>query len=622
VSYEIWNSLIASHWFSLKNAGRSIVLSADDHLFAELAQKGAEDLALDGQNPVEHFVDSVRATGRWWCRPLPKDHLPSTACYIAMAVLAAAHMDREDSGRSQQGSLRYWQPFRELYGLSRGGQPLTQIPKELGPVWLRLWLEIEKWANKDNQGKFGFVRLPRQRPDGFDAHKHIRYPKSQSLLRLDDLRRLTWWFKDLGLLPRDQVGLSWFKTQVADNLNDSEFFSTHARRVLKDELRDEAALIQIMSYFSQWEGETWEPSAASFKRMSYSRWVFTHRDHDESFGVGLQTREKGRWIVTHRLSEFPITQSERNLAPIARLPRSPFVALWDDHLRGYIQSKTVASRERFLLFVATPECNLSHQEQLRYLQDCENMLHAVADDVQGFHAATLSPPSINWIRVGNLKGRWAVFSGTTKSPLDRETIPIRFENLFAFDVSKVRTTGGAKLSRRYWMAGAGPSLQVDGPIPSGTIHCKSWAKTTTHTTIKFRDRVAMPSLNERWPLDHAGVHRLWVEGSEQSELTVRVKPAEMAVVGGYKPGWVVAVAGWQTKANVSSESAYVSGAELAGLVPAAMPSVVRPAREWIEAAIRIYHQLPDPTHGRPQGLLARQIRSASQASPTSKKQTS
>ena len=186
MSFLIWNQAIGEYWFNSRNSGRSIVLTADQNSLKSVAAQS--HILLEGKTAAEHFGESVRLLGTWRRQELPADELPATSAYLALAILAVSYMDNA----SQQGMTSYWTPFKELYGCDVRD---NQIPRELKSIWLSLWRDIEEWANRKNGGKYGIVRFPLQSNYGVrDPHKNIRYPKSQALLKLEDLKRLTPWF--------------------------------------------------------------------------------------------------------------------------------------------------------------------------------------------------------------------------------------------------------------------------------------------------------------------------------------------------------------------------------------------------------------------------------------------
>ncbi|MDZ4852071.1 MAG: hypothetical protein SGI77_22515 [Pirellulaceae bacterium] len=620
MSYAIWNALIATRWFSASNAGRSIILAADDRFFESLLPEDEGcGLELSGKSPVEHFVASVRENGRWFQRRISSNELPTSACYIALAVLAASRMDSNDPSVAHRGSLSYWQPFRELYGLSKDGRSDRMIPKELADIWANLWTDIEHWANVLQRGKFGFVRFPKLTSEGFDAHKNIRLPKSQSLLRLDDLRRLTSWFRELKLVPQDQVSFDWFKRQVTGVQPHDTFFSTNAKRVISDPMRSDQAVNQITSYFSQWNGLVWELGASSFKLNRLLRLLFTIQIAKGRLGVGVQSYQDGRWKLSHRLDGFPIARTGGG-SELLRLPASSFIATWDNDTRAFLQTKSVGCDERFLLFIKPPSYLGSTTSRLEFVRESERSLQSIASDIRVLQPASSAPGAHNWIAMQKLSGGWFAILGVTNNTITDQMIPSRFHGLFAPELVKITAIGGAKITRRYWMVGAGPSLRIAGPVVSGVIHCRSTCKTVSHSTIAFTNGVACPSSSSRWPLDQVGKHEMWVERHEQSTLVVHTKSSVMADPPTSPPGWSVNTIGWRAEEHAKSQLVYVYGAEVNGLTSfVEISSHVSLAREWLDTAINVCTGTTMSDKRSPHGLIAKQMNQTSPSNTSSMK---
>lgn len=551
MSYQGWNEAIGQHWFQFENRGKTIVLLSDSTFLETVANENG--ISLDGKTAQQHFIESVRQSGPWRRRELADNELPSTSAYLALAILAVSHMDSE----IRQGTTSYWIPFNELYEGSGGSR---QIPQALRLIWLGLWLDVKEWANEKNGGKYGIVRFPDHTPYGVrDPHKNIRFPKSQSLLKLEDQKRLTAWFDAIGLHPGESISRRWFANQIRANMSDASEFSVHSRRVFGDDLRFDAAVDQLLGFFADWDGVVWNPDSRRSTQRLPSRLVFAFRSNSV-LTVGIQRLRNSRWTTESKHNEYPVS-----LATTPHQSRSgtPLAAVWCAQSRLFVQSKMIAANDRFLVFLRPPTYLGSDREKEAYANQFRDDLRGAATCVEAFASGPAGRlPGCS--AVPALQRGWWMFYGIANGDLNESQLTSRTRQLFAPDIVKLRVEGGVKIDRKRWLAGAGPGLRIDGPMESGTIHCSTYIHdSVTHTSIRFENGRADP-LRTNWPLDKSGFHKLWVVGEEGTAASVQVAEAKVSCPDRELPGWLFDKGRLSSASDVCDAEAYVSGATVVG----------------------------------------------------------
>lgn len=422
MSYDIWNNAIGQSWFQSLNHGKSIVLVADSTFLESIANEN--DIPLDRQTASQHFVDSVRQAGRWRRKFLPAGKLPSTSAYMAMAILAASHMDSE----VRRGMTSYWTPFNELYGGDEGNR---QIPRELKSVWLGIWLDVKEWANEKNDGKYGFLRFPDHASHVVrDPHKNIRFPKSQSLLKLEDRKRITVWFDKLGLQPGESLSRRWFAKQIRESLTTEREFSVHARRVFKDDLRFDAAVDQLLSFFAAWDGKVWNLDSGRSTNRVRSRLVFAFRFNRELV-VGSQRRRESTWVTESKHHNYPVSRvADASSARSA----NPLAAVWCDQSRLFLQSKMIAANDRFLVFMKPPSYLGSDHAREKYANQFLDDLRRASSCVEPFASGSFVQRISGCVEVSALQHGWCMFSGTANADLHESQLTSKTGGLFAPDI--------------------------------------------------------------------------------------------------------------------------------------------------------------------------------------------
>jgi hypothetical protein len=195
---------LAERFFRPDCAGRPVYLSIDDEELEELASRAG----VGAEVAAESLVDAVRReftsspsfglygeffrATRTWRRGSDQGPPPYIAM-LSVAVLAGSRMARDP--QTGVASHNYYRRYNELVGYPvDSGQPAGF--DELG----RLWKDLDSWLKQDLAGQLGISTIPEH-----PTPAHVGYPISQCLLRESDRRRLTEFFRSVGLEPGDEI---------------------------------------------------------------------------------------------------------------------------------------------------------------------------------------------------------------------------------------------------------------------------------------------------------------------------------------------------------------------------------------------------------------------------------
>jgi hypothetical protein len=250
---EGWNSALAERYFSLGEAGKPVYLSVDDDALADIAQslgdgaQGADSLAsavrrtLRGGDSI--FVDHLVRRTEW--RKKGCTGPPPFLALLALCVLAASRMARDPEKRIERNAF-YPQLNPLLNRPQFGGMPpgFEQVDD--------LWKDLRRWLDDDLGGARGTATASTHR-----TLTHIGWPISQCLLREADRRRLTEFFRALGLEPHTEIDADQLWALLRNWAREGCGLSDQALRLIKTagpEIGDQIAEI-VKNEFEVWEGE-------------------------------------------------------------------------------------------------------------------------------------------------------------------------------------------------------------------------------------------------------------------------------------------------------------------------------------------------------------------------------
>jgi len=242
-----WAEALDQFWCP-QQAGDTIVLSLEKCVLEDIAKlAGFEFLSPDEakRSFCEAVCKYVNGRSRPWSpEPLSNNHPPRFLLLIAAQVYAAAQMD--DDPDQCYTNRAYYVQLEALVGHKAKG---ANYAANHGEDHQRLWRErLLEWADEKN----GEVHLPDDR-DG--PTRHVQLPRSQSALRVADIKELPRFFQRCGFKPGVNVDASEVEARLCSlRENPAVFPQPFTRGVLRDELRFPIACRQVVQALGAWDG--------------------------------------------------------------------------------------------------------------------------------------------------------------------------------------------------------------------------------------------------------------------------------------------------------------------------------------------------------------------------------
>jgi hypothetical protein len=253
LGYREWNQRLAEHFFSAVHANKPVYLSLDDDILGEFtvdaegSDSAADSLASAVRSTLGSgdvpFVDHLVQRTQW--RKDGMNGPPPYIALLALCVLAASRMARDaESGIETTAFYPQLNPLLnrpQFGGMPRGFEQVDD-----------LWTDLARWLDNDLGGARGKSTAATHR-----FFKHIGWPISQCLLREADRRRLTEFFRAVGLEPHAEIESSPLWTLFLNWARAGSRLSDQGLRVIRNartEVADQIAEI-IKREFDVWEGE-------------------------------------------------------------------------------------------------------------------------------------------------------------------------------------------------------------------------------------------------------------------------------------------------------------------------------------------------------------------------------
>ena len=254
-AYEAWNSALAQRYFSTAHAHKPVYLSVDDDGLGELeARVGsggggepADELAAAVRTTLRHdsslFASYLAQRTRW--RKDGCEGPPPYTGLLALCVLAASRMARDPVKGIERTA--YYPQLNPLLHLPRfDGMPpgFNQVED--------LWRDLGRWLDEDCAGARGTSTATTHY-----FFRHIGWPISQCLLREADRRRLTEFFRAIGLEPRTEIEPAQLWTLFLNWAREGCGLSDQALAVIRSARPEVATQIAdiIQREFEVWDGE-------------------------------------------------------------------------------------------------------------------------------------------------------------------------------------------------------------------------------------------------------------------------------------------------------------------------------------------------------------------------------
>jgi hypothetical protein len=242
-----WAEALDQFW-TPQQAGSTIVLSLETCVLEDIAKLAGFEFSSPDE-AKRSFCQAVWKYVNGQSRPwdpelLSKNHPPRFLLLIAAQVYAASQMDDDPS----QGytSSAYYVQLEAIVGHNAMG---ANYAADHGEDHQRLWRErLLEWA----RGKNGLVHLP---DDRNGPGRHVQLPRSQSALRVADIKELPRFFQHCGFKPGVNVDAREVEARLRSlRDNPAVFPQPFTRRVLKDELRFPIACRQVVQALGAWDG--------------------------------------------------------------------------------------------------------------------------------------------------------------------------------------------------------------------------------------------------------------------------------------------------------------------------------------------------------------------------------
>ena len=462
------------------------------------------------EEAVTDFIDAVKVElyerdFQWkWISEPPIDDIPDFVALLAAQVLAVYVMH----GDANFSKDAYWGRLAETLDLDiTGNLPYGFHYADHQNLWRQ---GLGKWANETQEGSFGLLELPEDR----GGRRHVKIPFSQALLRTTDLEQLGPFFRNWGYSPERLPTEESVRRALKHAAGDGAFLSQHARRVLLDNERFEPSLKQVMHYLRRWNGQ--EESLLAIAARSQKR--------DVELSLRIIPEAKPRLEVrvenSHRCKHHVLTEAEVHkllradrvnhiIVPGMRFRprhRDYLLVVHDTALNTHTAKAKAMPSDRILLLVPW-------NQQAAWVSALDRV--AVLESVELFlRWGTMATPA--WEQIHAIPNEWCLLKLQLKSCLTN--IPAPWDSIVDFGSVKLKPMGGLRLSRREWLAGAGPLIQAEGPAIPQNIFVDG-------TPVAISNGVAESSL-----LDRPGIHtitRIPNECHENGGFQIRVREAEV-----------------------------------------------------------------------------------------------
>lgn len=178
------------------------------------------------------------------------DDIPQYFGLIAMQCLAASQ--RQADTENDIGENEYQIRLKKLLGIENDTilQQLYRGQDIQNPIQEQIWFAAKDFL----QVKFGLeLNIPNRNAY---AGRYVQYPKSQSLLTKEDLKRFTGFFSE-HFVVGESISFDYFKEERKSNTQNIEL-RPRTRNLLNDEQKKEFCYLQIFNYFNTWDGTVYD----------------------------------------------------------------------------------------------------------------------------------------------------------------------------------------------------------------------------------------------------------------------------------------------------------------------------------------------------------------------------
>lgn len=518
--YRRWNEALGKWFFHAGNDGQPIRLSVDPIvLFECYADCHGEGVFENDEEAQLSFLQAVVAELRsrpvaWKPRrPLKRDQLPDFIGLLCAQVLAVSELGKEASEESI-GPNNYWERLQHLLPHSAVNPTSAGFLRMHQELWRS---GLERWANIIQMGRWGIVQIP---PDKTGSRRHVSLPYSQALLRTTDIQTAMSLLYSRGFRSHREVPLSFLERMFLGASGAPGSISRHACRVIMDETRRPSALEQIKNAFLAWDGtaESLRRSASkSTLRTSELLIGYSRKQSRLSFQIEL--------LKTGETLQVPSAATETLLGP-------------DGTTKLHIGDFAFRPRRRRLLlavrspvrgtFITQQKIGIAESGLLLVPQhDVEQWLENVKGSVTLIGQLTSADSGSDiGIPTTGVPSGWAAI--LFKVGGEKTAVAEPWSYVIDLGRTLMRPVGGAKLDRSTWLAGAGPSIRIEGkslptevdidgvahPVHEGNVTAELLSEPGIHV-VTVRPSVMEASAPIRITTRHACVHidRLAITGA-------------------------------------------------------------------------------------------------------------
>ena len=164
---------------------------------------------------------------------------------IAIQCYAASLMEKDDFG----GHNNYQVRLNGIIGISiQKLQALFKGKDVKNPIQEKIWYSAKEYLSNIHGLT---LEIPEKRISG--KYRHVQYPKSQCLLKIEDLKHFTSFFSEYFRIG-EEISFSNFKTILEKEINFINL-SDRANFLLEQTETKSKCFYQIYNYFTSWNGE-------------------------------------------------------------------------------------------------------------------------------------------------------------------------------------------------------------------------------------------------------------------------------------------------------------------------------------------------------------------------------
>jgi hypothetical protein len=454
-AYLEWNSRIALFWLTEPFADTELYLTVTPRGLSTAAWE-CDAVVLSPQEAEDSFVHAVRdfykiAIVDRGCeidffKGIDKNGIPLCLAFLALSVLAAHHMHRDDVNRA----TAFYPRLVQLLGL---GERNKRPPGFKEQLFEELWLYVRAWTESRSARPL-YIPPPKYR-------QYENYPQAHSVLRQVDLERLPEFFRWARYSPESHIDPKRLRADLLEWVNAKAPFTRQGLAACKDQ-RLAAIVQEVAQELKAWDGGG---------RDEQGRQVANIELHLEFVRGMPQLSYLARKppgfpdVFDDGIHRFESLEGWYDPVPV---PRNEGDALIEgfEWVSTHGPTNVVLRRQgtAAISFVRSEEmAGLVSRRRLLSGVECAVLYHAsAADIVERTLSVLLGAASKPMKGAPGVPADWCVTPVFRSNQLPADWDP-PIEALQLDSVVDFFTVGGLRVGRRSsWLVGAPPVLQVSG----------------------------------------------------------------------------------------------------------------------------------------------------------------